>query len=457
MRSLPLPSTLIRTLTAVLLLTTIAYCQRPELPPPAATAQLSPKAAYDDAMRPLDTTRHSISNWSDIEVDALKLAIGRAATACAERDPMTVSGDALIDLARLCALGQAWPAVVQSTALYIAADVAPKPLLSQAYASKIDAELHLKDEGAGRNDAEAMLRAVPYDGLVAEAVDEAIDYMQFVHIADALVLGALREPLVLAQIRPASSATPAPSSPRDETEPSSTAPTPTLPAQAIHTLYATGLAFASLQQLGGQPDAARSTVAELDTALPTKLSSDDALLIAAARKRYGLLGKPLPPVALLKSLDSPSKLPTLPAPHAITALLLFPDWCSQCVRMSRQFPESVFTVSGHEAYVYALLAETIPPKPARPAGKTSPPPTARELLVQTPTVVVPSAVLDQFAATDFPFLIVVDAHGVVRVLQQIGEDALQPGGTIDTAIARVGGQWPAVPPPSPKTPAVAKP
>ncbi len=410
-------------------------------------------------MHPLNTTRHSISNWSEVEIDALRIAIGRAATACAARDPKTVSGDALIDLARLCALGQSWSAVVQTTALYIAAGAPSKPLLNQAYAVKIDAELHLKDETNGLSDAEAMLLAVPYDRLAAEAIDEAIDYMQFAHTADALTLDALREPLLLAQIR-AASVTPASSRPEDGTTPPA-AVAPSLPAQTLHDLYATGLAFAALQQLGGQVDAARSTVAELEAALPAELSSDDALPIAAARQRYGLLGKPPPAVALLASLSMPNKLPQLPAPRAITALLLFPDWCAQCVRMGRQFPESVFTVSGHEAYFYALLAETLPLKPKTKSalGGTAPKPTAREPLTETSTVVVLPAVLDQFTATAYPFLIVADGHGIVRVVQPVAEDALQPGGTIDTAIAWVGGQWPTVAPATPasQTPAVAKP
>jgi hypothetical protein len=420
----------LRTLIALVLLGTIAHAQKPQVPSPQ---QLSPKAAYDDAMHPLEVTRHAISNWSETEVDALKIAMARATVDCKARDPKTFSGDALVDLARLCALGLEWNAVIESTTLYIAADTPSKPLLNQAYAAQIDAELHLRDEPDAFTGSQAMLRVVPYDPLVAEVIDEAIVYMQFMHTADALTLDAARQRLLLAQIR--ASQTPV------------AGPAPTLPPQSIHDLYAIGLSFAALQQLGNQPAAARVTVAELDAALPPNLTPDDAIPIAAARKRYAFLGQPLPAFPMLAALGLPNRLPQLPATNAITALLFFPDWCAECVRMGSKFPETVFKVSGHEAYFYALLAETMP-KPEPPGDGTSPKPTARDLLKQTPTVVIPATVLDQFAADDFPFLLIADAHGIIRVLQPVGEDVLEPRGTLDSAVALIGNTW-ALNPPKP--------
>jgi hypothetical protein len=395
-------------------------------------------------MHPLEVTRHSIANWSDIEIQSLKVAIERATIACKARDPKTFTGDALVDLAHLCALGLEWPAVVQSTTLYIAADEPSKPLLNQAYAAQIDAELHLKDEASALAGAEAMLRLMPYDALAAEVVDEAITYMQFVHTTDALALDTLREPLLLAQIRgrntpPDPAAAPAPAS--------------SYPPQSINYLYSTGLGFAALQQLAGRPEAARATVAALDAALPAGLTPDDTLPIAAARKRYALLGQPLPAITMLASLAMPNKLPELPAPHAITSLLLFPDWCAQCVRMGGQFPQSVFLVEKHEAYFYGLFAETMPHPQRAPSNDGTPPkPTPRELLSETPTVVVPPSVIDQFAAADFPFLIIADSHGIIRVLQPVDQDALQSGDTLDTAVARVGAQFPLTVPEAPAEP-----
>ena len=441
----------LRFLLTTLLFSATALAQTP---PPQ---QLSPKAAYYDAMHPLDVTRHSVANWSDVEIAALKVAINRAQKGCAARDPKSYTGEDLIDLVRLCSLGQRWPSVVQAATLYINADTPAKPLLAQAYAGQIDADLHLKDEAAALVSARTMLTAVPYDTLTAETIGEAVSYMQFVDTSDALALATARQPLLLARLQAtASSATEA-------------TPSADEPPQSLHELYADGLALPALQQLAKLPPAdVAATVTALDAALPQTLSPDDAIPIAASRRRYALLGKPLPKIAGLSYLSMPNELPELPAKNALTALLLFPDWCAQCVRMGSQFPETVFTVEGHEAYVYGLLAQTVPPrKPMLPppgsTAKDAPastaylpsdynPSDAANLLRETPTIVVGPALLDQFAATDVPLLILTDPQGIVRVVQPVDQDALTRGGTIDSAIARVGAQWPS-PLLTPKKPA----
>ncbi|HEY1742667.1 MAG TPA: hypothetical protein VGG18_05835 [Granulicella sp.] len=438
----------LRILLAALLFTATALAQNtsPIKPP----QQLSPKAAYYDAMHPLDVTRHSVANWSDIEIAALKVAMDRAQKDCAARDPKAFAGEALIDLVRLCSLGQMWPSVVQAATLYITADTPTKPLLTQAYAGQIDAYLHLKKEPDALASARTMLTAVPYDTLTAETIGEAVSYMQFVNTADALALATARQPLLLARLQ----ATAAPTTTVDAT------PSADEPPQFLHELYADGLTLPALQQLAKVPPAdVGATLTALDAALPATLTPDEAIPIAASRKRYALLGKPLPKIAGLSYLSMPGKLPQLPAINALTALLLFPDWCAQCVLMGSQFPETVFTVAGHEAYLYGLLAQTVPPrKPVLPSPssttKDAPastivyhpsgyaPSDAANQLRETPTIVVEPALLDQFAATDVPLLILTDPQGIVRVVQPVGEDALAPGSTVDSAIARVGAQWP---------------
>jgi len=445
----------LRALLATLLFSATALAQN--IPAAAPPQQLSPKAAYNNAMHPLDVTRHSVANWSDVEIAALKVAMDRAQKDCAARDPKTFTGEALIDLVRLCSLGQMWPSVIQAATLYIADDSPTKPLLAQAYAGQIDADLHLKKEPDALASARTMLTVVPYDALTAETIGEAIVYMQFVNTSDALALATLRQPLLLAllQATATSAAAPAASASADE------------PPQSLHELYADGLTLPALQQLAKAPSAdVAATLTALDAALPTTLSPDEAIPIAASRRRYALLGEPLPKIAGLSYLSMPGKLPQLPAINALTALLLFPDWCAQCVQMGRQFPETVFTVAGHEAYLYGLLAQTVPPrKPILPSTtKDAPastvvynpsafdPSDAANLLRETPTIVVEPALLDQFAATDVPLLILTDAQGVVRVVQPVDEDAIARGSTIDSAIARVGTQWPS-PLLTPKKPA----
>lgn len=409
--------------------------------------QLSPRAAYEDAMRPLDATRHSIANWSDIEIDALKVTIARAATACKEHDVKTLADAALIDYAKLCALGQAWPAVVDATGRYIHADTPSKPLLNRAYAEKVDAELRIKDEPAALTDALAMLQAVPYDSLLAQAVDEAVDYMELANTADALTLEAARQPLLFQKLKEAASG---PVKPASESQPANV-------PQSLHELYVETLLYASIQLLANKPEEAAATVAALDATLPEKISPDDLIPIAAARKRYSFIGKPLSEIAMREALSLPKLLPELPAHHAVTALLLFPDWCSQCVRMGKDFPQTVFQVERSEAYLYGLMAETLTPatKVKVAQGEAPRRPSPREMLAETPTIVVPPSVLTQFAAEDFPLLILADSHGIVRIVQSVGEDALQPGGTLDSAVGLVARTWPLNPPkpagiPSPK-------
>ena len=135
--------------------------------------------------------------------------------------------------------------------------------------------------------------------------------------------------------------------------------------------------------------------------------------------------------------------PELPVAHTITALLLFPDWCAQCVRMGPDFPKEVFNVGGHDAFFYGLLAETYLPETGKqlPVIPTYAPEDAAALLAGTPTLAVNPAALNQFAVTDPPFLIVTDPQGIIRVLQPVTEDAMAPRNTVDSAIALVGRQW----------------
>jgi hypothetical protein len=446
-------------LLAIFLLPAATLAQTPTPVPP----QLSPRAAYDDAVHPLDLTRRSMSNWSDTEIAALTVSMAHAKVDCAARDPQTFTGSDLIDLARLCALGQNFAAVIQASTLYIAAD-APKPQLTQAYAGLIDAQLHLKDETAAFNSAQAMLAAVPYDTLTAETLDEAINFMQFLYTNDALTLALARQPHLLALLTTTATAT-TPNYPGAE------------PPQSLHDLYADGIALAALQQLDkARPASITATLTALNAALPATLTPDDAIPIDLARRRYALLGQPLPnlahpthptdshkPVALV-SLNIPGRLPPLPAPNAITALLLFPDWCAQCIRMATKLPPTVFTVAGHEAYLYGLLAQTVPsnPPPAAPTAlATISAADAANYLRGTPTLIVDPSFLDQFGVNDLPFLIVTDTEGILRLLQPVPDDAINPGGIIDAAIAHIGALWPSplLPPPFPfpttKTPSPA--
>ena len=105
--------------------------------------------------------------------------------------------------------------------------------------------------------------------------------------------------------------------------------------------------------------------------------------------------------------------------------------------MGPHLPETVFKVEGHSAYLYALLAQTLPPRTPDPkiTNTAFNPAYAASLLAETPTVTVPPETLNHFEATDFPLLLVTDPNGILRVLTPVTPQDLQPGGDIDAAIA----------------------
>ncbi|MBE7182514.1 MAG: hypothetical protein INR71_15130, partial [Terriglobus roseus] len=322
----------LRPLCFLVTLLPLAATAQTSVPLGAPPPQLSPQAAYQDAMHPLQITRNNIANWSDTEIAAMNVAIAKAKAGCLARNPADYDAAALIDLARLCSLGQQWPSVVLAASRYIENDVAePKPLLPDAYVAKTEALLRMKAEPTALASALTMLSTVPYTPDIGDCVDEAIGYMRFVHNADALTLAMKRQPLLLRALE----TTGAPAAAQPTTgAPPQPAVAPASSSLTAEALYRQGLLLPALQQLAAEPVAAKGSVSALDAALPLSLNSDDTLRIAQDRRRYALLGRPLPRLHPLASLSMPyDRPPALPVRGAITAMLLFPDWCAQCVRM----------------------------------------------------------------------------------------------------------------------------
>jgi hypothetical protein len=397
--------------------------------------QLSPGAAYQQAMEPVVITRHSIANWSDAEQFSLAVAVKEATVACADRSADKYSGEELVDLGRLCALGLAWPAALNAVDHYLQQPGANKTGLSEAYAIKLDAQLHLKDEPSALKTVREMLSSVPYDSFAAYATGEAIDYMRLRYTSDAVSLAAARQPKMLALLQAFSSA--------DSSRVSSPEAVKTAPD-----LYRQALVLAELQQLAADPDAARNTIAALDNVVPSTLADDDVLAIKDWKMRYALLGQPLM-LTPLSSLSVPAQMPVIPARKAITALLLFPDWCAQCIQLARQMPKGKFSVEGHEAYIFGLLVNTMTQKlPSVSSLKSADeqsnfnPAYAEDYLKGSSTVTVPASLLKRFNAHDVPVLIVTDSNGIIRFIDVADEAVLQPGGTVDSAVDLIGKQWP---------------
>jgi hypothetical protein len=222
-------------------------------------------------------------------------------------------------------------------------------------------------------------------------------------------------------------------------------------------------------QFANQPKQAAASYAELEAALPAQLSPDDAILTAASRRQYLLLGSPMPQLAASAFLLNPPFLPPQNVsgnPGAATVYILFPDWCAQCVAMSPQFGPAVAAMKERASRFYLLLASANPNPPAykeppkvqgisktrasTAGAKAETPhvelqlsvkPTPAELLVGTPTLIVPNQTLNTFVATDFPLIIVTDRKGIVRYIQQAPDNALVSGGIVEQIVDRVVEQW----------------
>jgi len=416
----------------------IAAAAQSTAPAPSPPPQLSPQAAYDQVLTPFEITRRSIQNWSDSETAAFALAIHNASIACQARTPEQFSGDDLIAYARLCALGQQWPSVSAAATRYIGATGTPKPQLSLAFSFQINAAFNMKDEKAGLAASLTMLTAVPYDLTADQAMQGALRYMQLAFMADALTLYAAREPYVLKALSAANAA-------------SAAAPIPG------STLYADGLAYAALQKFAGYDPDAAETVRDLDAALPTKLAPDEEIPISISRRQYTLIGSKLPAIPLTESLYAEHETPRINLENSSTTiLLLFPPWCAQCVKMAQNVMPTLYRVSEDGVHIYSLLAQAPRPvsaptkverrgtKPKASVELTEPPApkTAAELLVHTPTLIVPESTLDRFAATDFPLLIATDSKGIVRFIQPAPETALNEGDFLDQVAAHIAAQWP---------------
>jgi hypothetical protein len=64
------------------------------------------------------------------------------------------------------------------------------------------------------------------------------------------------------------------------------------------------------------------------------------------------------------------------------------------------------------------------------------------LLADTPTILIPNVTLREFAAADFPLLVVTDHSGIVRWIERAPDDALQSNGDIDNIVQQLLTTWP---------------
>lgn len=439
--------------------------------PANSTSQFDPQTAFEQATHPFDIVRRSPQNWSEIELSALKTMTDQAKGDCDTHSVAEFSGKILLYYARLCTLGQDWEPVQDAATKFINTATSSGESetssrdLATAYDYKVQACLRLNDAKQAFDTAVRMLHSAPYDDLASEATTSVVRYTQMLHSDWALTILSQRQPMLLALIRTHAS--------EGRTSPS------VLPNISIQNLYEQAIALPTMQQFNNQPREAASSYSEIEASLPKMLSSDEQSGIAAVRRQYLLIGSRLPRIDTFAWLPDPQGVGTRPAINAnkgsATVLLLFPSWCNQCVALHTDFPSASRRLLVNDARFFALLAQTEPPpKHAAPedvtkaksnhaSGSTTDQiklkpdvphtelqlqvkPTAATLLVGTPTFVVPTHTLDDFAAIDFPLVVVTDHNGIIRWIQIAPDNSLVPGGWIDQVVDHVISNWPSAQP-----------
>jgi hypothetical protein len=441
--------------------------------------QLSPQAAYERSIRPLEITRRSPQNWSEIELNALKVARENAQAECAARNPDQTTNSDLLPLARLCSFALQWQPVREASSKYLgtaprASDAGAKglPYLSLAFDYEVLACLNLKDEDGALSASRLMLQSVPYDVFVSEATNSTAEAVRFTRVSQAMELLKQRQPGILGRIKSFGTLDKAPAT--DSAQDAST--NSSFP---LHALYRDALALPLYLQFMNQPPAAAASYAELESTLPMDISPEDAMYIAEDRDQYLLLGKHLPSLNLISSLSSPSA--ALPQEintrfENAAVFVLFPDWCDQCIQLGIDSKAKRDELATAKVRLFLLMAQAsvddthsqisvINPhgtsevrsgalthhqkvRADQQAGTNTSP---EVLLKGTPTLIVPNETLTDFAATDYPLIIAAGRNGMVRWMQRASEHALDSDGDIDRIVNQVLAHWPPEPHPTDAT------
>jgi len=292
-----------------------------------SSSKFSPQGAYDQATRPLDITRRSPQNWSEVELAALKIATDQANTDCASHSPDQFTGEDLLAYARLCALGQDWKPVQEAAANYLNAQNAIAPVervlgsksLAIAFDYEVQASLRLKDPVMLFVPLKPCSRLSPTTNS-----HRMLPIVLFTTFNSSIPTRRSHfwpsaKPILLSLIR---------------AHVASNSPTPSSfhPAFSLHALYADAIAFPAMQQFANQLKAGAAAFTELEATLPISLSPDDTALITETRRQYLLLGSHLPTITTFTWLPDPAAVGIPPELNAnsgsATVLLLFPDWCN---------------------------------------------------------------------------------------------------------------------------------
>lgn len=376
----------------------------------------TPGEKYKAAMHPLDIVRSSLDNWSDAELGALAVGIGKAREQCQAGSQDEYSGDDLYDFARLCALGQEWSSANAAALAYVASKL--EKHRAQAYALSVNALVHLNAVDLADDTTLEMLRVLPYDAEVAYVVKYMKGELNHRSSPKALELAGDEHPVIVAAL-------------------AQHAPLKAAQGDAvmgIGGLFDSAMELAFWQRYAGDTSGAATTVADIDHALPSTagISAEDASRVASVRTRYQLLGERLPALSLIRSLESSPGKPALPIGGRVTVLVLFPDWCGGCRKLMKSLTEFSKSKKDKGAHALGLVFEDDSVSSEQVAHEEF-----LKELEGTSTLVVPASTVQTLGADEFPLGIVLDEGGKIAFIGTLPMDAFSDQGLMEKIIKRL--------------------
>lgn len=392
---------------------------KPAAPAPPPIAIQHPEDAYKQAMKPLDLVRKNLDNWSDAELNALADGMRKANETCKQLSPADYSGEDLYQLERLCALGQNWNATNAAASQYLKSNDLPHR--AHSYAMSLESLVHLGSMPEAVHTAEKMLHELPYDAVVAQSFWYLIVQLATKFDPEAEELAKKQQPFLLEALKKGVSLKEAYGDATINLGP----------------LYQEGMQLVFLQRYAKEDRAAAQSYADLKNALAevSLPDADDAQLIKKVNTQYALIGKPLPVIDLTSSMSAlTSKPKILRGNGSAVTVVLFPEWCVQCINMMGPLTQFAFRNGDSHFNAYGIM---IPYKVSE--GGEAPKDEHLKDLKGTPTFVTTDAAADQLGATDYPFAIVTDRTGIVRYVGTIPSNAFDPGGYMETTLDRITG------------------
>jgi hypothetical protein len=389
---------------------------------PAAPTALTPAEVYKQSMRPLDQVRTSLDNWSDAELGALSIGISKAREACTQMNAQDYSGDDLYDYAHLCAFGQVWGAANAAGTRYIASNA--EPHRAQAYALSINAFIQMNMDNQAISTAREMLDKLPYDAEVAFTLRYMKDTLEQRGNPDAFALAEEEHERIITALK---QGTPLKATTGDA-------------VITVGDLYDSAMLLAFYEQYMNNGIAGTAIAASCDNALPdpATLAPEDLQHIERVRTRFHLLGGQLPTLTITRSFASPTAKPHLPQSFgAGTVLVLFPDWCVQCRKMTKTLTEFAKVNADTPLHAYGLVfADT-----SMITDSVTHDGFLQELQ-GTSTFVVPADTPQSFGAQEFPLAIAIDSAGVIRFVGTVPSNAFNGDGYITKIIQRMAASEP---------------